>query len=103
MLAAVLPPLLEPVRELLADLVDRQARFVERPLHALAVVGGGTVGLVAQGRLVAAPQVLAADDPVVLAAADPCQQLADALDRQGVGDLEVLEEPRQPLEPRALL
>src|SRR5215210_6268820 len=103
MLASVLPPLLQPVGELVADLADRRPRLLERAPHALAVVRRGAVRLVAQGRLLADPQVVAPHDPVVLAPADPLEELADAPDRQRVRHLEVLEEPREAVDARALL
>src|SRR3954468_5283302 len=73
-------------------------RLVERAAHALAVVRRRGVALLAQRRLLAAAHVLAAHDPVVVAVADPVEQLAHALDRERVGDLEVLEQPREPLD-----
>ena len=64
---------------------------------------GGAVALLAQRRLLADPHVVAADDAVVVALAHPVEQLAHALDRQRVGHLQVLEEPREALEAAALL
>ena len=42
---------------------------------------------------VAAPQIVATDDPVVLALPHPREQLAHALDGQRMRHLEVLEQP----------
>src|SRR5215207_9643837 len=91
-------PLLEPVRELLPRLGDGVARLLERALHPLAVVRGGAVALLAQRWLFAAAQVVAADDAVVVAGLHPVEQLAHPLDRQRMGDLQILEQAREPLE-----
>src|SRR5215217_2823791 len=103
MLATVPAPLLEPCRELLSHIVDGLSGALERTADALAVVGGRPLALLPQRRLVADAEVLAAHDPVVVALAHPVEQLAHPLDRQRVGDLEVLEQPRQPLEAGPLL
>ena len=55
----------QPVAELLADVADRRAGLGEGVGDALGVVRLGGVGLVAQRRLLAAADVVAADDAVV--------------------------------------
>src|SRR3954469_6689127 len=101
MLATISLALLEPRRKLLADVRDRRAGLLEGALHAVAVVRPRALALVLERRLLAAPQIVAADDPVVVALAHPVEQLADALDRQRVRDLQVLQQPRQAVEPGA--
>src|SRR6476660_8622867 len=102
MLATVSLALLEPVGQLVADLRDRRASLLERAPDALAVVPGRSFALLAQRRLLAALHVVTADDPVVVPLAHPAEQLVNALDRQRVGDLEVLEHAREAVEALAL-
>src|SRR5215218_11020260 len=93
----------QPVAELLADVVQRVADVLERIAHALAVVALGRLGLLAQRRLLAAAQVRAVRDAVVVAAAHPGEELVRAAHGHRVGDVELHEQARQPLEPGALL
>src|SRR4051794_15932089 len=93
----------EPIAELRADVRERVADVLERVAHALRVVVLRRARLVAQGRLLAAPDVRAVLDAVVLAAADPRQQLVRAADRHRMRDVEVHQQAREPLDPRALL
>src|SRR5215218_5191954 len=63
----------EPLPELLADVVERIADVLERVAHAAGIVLLGRPGLVAQRRLLAAADVRAVLDAVVVAAAHPVQ------------------------------
>src|SRR3954470_7264182 len=98
-----LADLLEPVAELLADVGDGFPGGAERAPHALGVVLARGARLLARRRFLAATDVLAVDDAVVLALADPLQQLVGATDRHRVGEVEVEQQPRQPLEAAAAL
>src|SRR4051812_47005541 len=80
--------LLEPVAQRLADVVARLAGGLDRVLHAPGVVRRGGLGLLAGSRLLAAARVLAVDDAVVGARADPREQLVRAADGQRVAEVE---------------
>src|SRR5204863_6059728 len=74
----------EPLPELVADVAERVADVLERVAHARRVVLLRGAGLVAQGRLLAAADVLAVLDAVVVAAAYPGEELVRAADRHRV-------------------
>ena len=69
---------------------------------ALGVVVLGGVGLLAQRRLLAAADVLAPDDPVVVARAHPVEQPADAAHGHRVGEAQVGHQPGQRSSPLPL-
>ena len=64
---------------------------------------GGAGGLFTDGWLFTATQIVAADDPVVVAALDPIHQLAHAPDGQRVRDAQLEPAPVEPVERPARL
>src|SRR4051794_20112313 len=97
------PVLREPVRQLLSHVGERLAGVLESVAHAVPVVRARGLRLLANGVLLAAPQVLAADDVVVVALAHPRQQLVHAPDGERVGEPQLEEQPREAVHPAALL
>jgi hypothetical protein len=96
------PP--QPVGELPGRPGQAVAGVPEPLAEALGVVGDRVGrGLARRRHRVRPPGVLAGDDPVELAGADPVHDLAHALDRQGMGRAEVGQQPLELVQPLAAL
>src|SRR2546423_7329396 len=90
----------QPVGEALAGGREVLAGLAEDRPEPVGVVLGGVARVRARVDLLPPLRVVAADDPVVLARANPLLQLGDPPHREAVRQLELEEEPAHPVESR---
>src|SRR5436305_10307156 len=91
----LLPVLGQPVAELLAHVGDRLPGVLERAADPVRVVHARLIGLLAQGVLLPAADVVAADDAVVVPLAHPAEELVHTAHRQRVGEVQLEQEARE--------
>src|SRR5919198_5839317 len=90
----------QPFADAVDDPLEGLAGVLERPPEALAVVLVRLAGLFLRVGVRVAAHVVAADDPVVLARADPVHQLGNATHRVRVCEVELRHKSREPIPRR---